>query len=195
MEYMVDVQIDGEKMSCLQDSGAGDNYMSFELFKRLFQFREYSHSKEGETVRAANDSEMRIYGYVTAMLDFGSYKSEMKLILLDDLIYDAVLGIGFFDKYVRSIRPSELRMEMQDGSIVSFRKSSITKMGGSALVCADTVTVLPYSKSVIPCNIINTKPSNQLMCISDTGPLAEKYGIMMPYCLQYETASAAHSSH
>ena len=66
---MVDVRMDGESMSCLLDSGAGDNYMSFELFKRLLPFREYSHRKEGETVRAANDSEMRICGDVTALLD------------------------------------------------------------------------------------------------------------------------------
>ena len=65
-------------------------------------------------------------------------------------------------------------------------------MGGSALVCADTVTVRPYSKSVITCNIINTKPSNQLMCISDTGPLAEKYGIVMPYCVFNTNLQAPH---
>ena len=126
---------------------------------------------------------MRICGDVTATLDFGTYKATMKIILLDDLIYNVVLGIGFFDSYVRSIRPSQLRMEMQDVSVVSFCKSSITKIAGSALLCSDTVTVLPYSKSVIGCNIINTKSSNQLMCISDTVPLAEKYGIMIPYCV------------
>ena len=74
-------------------------------------------------------------------------------------------------------------MEMQDGSVVSFRKSGITKISDSALICCETVTVLPYSNSVIPCNIINRKPSNHVLCISDTGLLAEKHGIMMPYCV------------
>ena len=93
-EYMVDVHMDGEKMACLLDSGAGDTYMSFELFKRLFPFREYSHSKEGETVRAANDSTMRICGDVTATLDIGTDKATMKIILLDDLISTSCSGLA-----------------------------------------------------------------------------------------------------
>ena len=83
-------------------------------------------------------------------------------------------------------------MKMQDESVVSFRKSSITKIAGSALVCSDTVRVLPYSKSVRASNIINTKPSTELLCISDTGPLAEKYGIMMLYCVFNTDLQAPH---
>ena len=147
---------------------------------------------EGETLRAANDSTMRICGDVTATLDFGSAKATMKITLLDDLIYDALLGIGFFHTYVRSIRPSELRMEMQDESVVSIRKSGLTKIAGSAFVCSDKVTVLPYLESVIACNIINTKPSNDLLCISDTGRLAERYGIMMPFYVFNTNFQAAH---
>ena len=33
--YLVDVHTDDETMACVLDSGAGDTYMSFELFKRL----------------------------------------------------------------------------------------------------------------------------------------------------------------
>ena len=98
-------------------------------------------------MRAANGSTMRICGALRTTLDFGTFRVTMKLTLLEDLFYDVVLGINFFDEYVASIRPADLKMQMRDGSIVSFRRSGIKKASISTLVCKETVTVMPYSKS------------------------------------------------
>ena len=86
--------------------------MSFDLYRRLFPFWEYAHTKEGETVRAANGSTMRICGEQRTTLDFGTFRVTMKLTLLEDLFYDVVLAINFFDEYVGSIRPADLKMQM-----------------------------------------------------------------------------------
>ena len=180
-EYLVDAHVDGHKVSCLLDSGAANTFMSFQLFERLFPGRDYTRANENETVRAANSTTMRIRGYFSAELDFGSYKTMMKLTLLEDLLYDIVLGIGFFDRYVRCVRPGDLRMQLVDGTYVRFRRSGINKIQVTALVCSDTVTIMPQSKSAIPCAITESRPTSGLLCISDTAPLLERYGIIIPY--------------
>ena len=191
-EYLVDATLAREKVSCLLDSGAGDTFMSFDLYKRLFPFSEYAHTKEGETLRAANSSTMRICGALRTTVDFGPFRVSMKLTLLEDLFYDVVLSINFFDEYVASIRPADLKMQMRDGSIVSFWRSGIKKASMGTLVCTETVTILPYSKSTLPFRVIQATPNSQYPCVSYTTPLAESYGVVIPYCVFGPEAVFAH---
>ena len=144
-EYIADAQADGRHVSCLLDSGAADNFMSFELFDRLFPSREYASTTEDESVRAANGTTMRIRGRVSIEMDFGTYSTSLKMTLLEDLCYDVVLGIGFFDTDVESVWPGKLNMQMNDGSTVRFRRSGIKKTQVTALVCSESVTILPQS--------------------------------------------------
>ena len=69
---------------------------------------------------------------------------------------------------------------MVDGSYVRFRRSGINKIQVAALVCYDTVTIMPQSKSAILCTITETSRTSGL-CISDTAPLLERYGLIFPY--------------
>lgn len=117
---------------------------------------------EGETVRAANGTTMRICGALRTTLDFGTFRATLKFTLLEDLFYYVVRGVNF-DEFVSSIRPGDLRMEMRVRSLLSFRRSGITKKHVSALVSKETVTLLPYSKSTLPCSIVRATPTSQLL--------------------------------
>ena len=191
-EYIADAQADGRHVSCLLDSGAADNFMSFELFDRLFPSREYASTIEDESVRAANGTTMRIRGRVSIEMDFGTYSTSLKMTLLEDLCYDVVLGIGFFDTHVESVWPGKLNMQMNDGSTVRFRRSGIKKTQVTALVCSESVTILPQSKSSLQCNITQAISTSSLLCIADTAPLLERYGVIIPYGVFDSSKSVTH---
>lgn len=182
-EYLLDARLDGQKVACLLDSGAADIFLSYEFFKRHFPTREFVQASNEEVVRAANGTTMRIRGTTICLLDCGTCQIRLKVTLLEDLFYDVVLGVTFFDEHVNAIRPGKLELELRDGTQTRFRRSGITRQQVAALVCTKTTTILPYSKSTLECSVTGSPTGTELLCVSDTGALLERYGVVMPYCV------------
>ena len=178
----MDVKLDGQSVSCLLASGTTSTFVNYVIFNRLFPYRYFKRAPDGETATAANGTTMIVRGSIMSTFDFGQSKLTLKITLIEDLDYDAILGLEFLDEYVTAIYTQDKRIQLTDGCIVQFTKVEVKKLPVTSLVVNESVTILPHSVTTVQCSITQRQTSSHVMCIKDSSTCAQRYGVLLPYC-------------
>ncbi len=179
-EFLIDAEIDGKPVTCLLDSGATETFVNYDWFQENFPLREYMSPAEDEVAVSACGTKRRVRGRLKSTIKFSTTSVQIVVTLVEDLEYELILGAEFIYEFVTDIKPKDLKLKIQDGNEVPIRKSVVKKIPIVSLVVSESVSIPPQSKSSVTCSISGSTGSSQLLCISDTGQCAERYGVVIP---------------
>lgn len=103
------------------DTGAGPNLIRADLLPDDTLLK-LDKSREMVNLASASNHRLHVMGIATLSVSIGDYKARQQFIVVKKLGADVILGCTFIDAHVRSIRPRQKSIELQNDSVVPIQR-------------------------------------------------------------------------